>query len=302
MNKKCQLSVVLVSDFEPNHSKSWKNERALIQALADQDIAEPFEVILVESEQKRDQTVPAYLYHSIPDLKVHYYDSIKSATLKTYGVSLSSGRYIAVLESDCVPSKNWLRLLLEVIVNKEWVVASGRTYYGEETTYRRIMNLLHRSWDDHGRSCETRHISNNGAVYKRQILEKFPFPDAVTPFQSAQIRNAQIRQEGYRFYFERAVTMRHTIGGWSFIWDLQRNKGHQKMCSYHHHTFSVMPKLLVSKLKQNAQSCRLFGKEYLRWYDFLLLPFFMLAELVPFSVGMVDAINKVQSIPGSAYR
>ncbi len=302
MNKTCRLSVVFVSDFEPNHSKSWKNERALIQALADQDIAEPFEVILVESEQKRDQTVPTYLYHTIPDLKVHYYDSIKSATLKNYGVSLSSGRYIAVLESDCVPSKNWLRLLLEVIVNKGCVVASGRTYYGEETAYRRIMNLLHRSLDDHGRSCETRHISNNGAVYKREILEKFPYPDSVTPYISAQIRNAQIRQEDHRFYFERAVTMRHEIGGWSFIWDSQRNKGHQKMSFCHHHTFSVMPKLLVSKLKRNVKSCRRFGKEYLRWYDWLLLPFFMLAEFVPFFVGMVDVLNNVKSIPGSAYR
>ena len=207
MNKKCRLSVVSVSDFEPNQSKLWKDERALIKALANQDIQESFEVILVESKQNLDQIVPTDFYHFIPDLKVHYYDSIKSAALKDYGVILSSGEYVAVLESDCVPSRNWLRLLLEAVVNNEWVIASGRTFYGDETTYRRIMNLLHRNWYDHGKSCETNYISNNGAVYSREILEKFPYPDSVTPFLSAQIRNKQIQREGYRFYFERSVTM-----------------------------------------------------------------------------------------------
>lgn len=164
------------------------------------------------------------------------------------------------------------------------------------------MNLLHRSWYDHGRSCETSYVSNNGAVYKREILEKYPYPNAVTPFISAEIRNQKIYQAGHRFYYERAVTMRHAIGGWSFVWDLQRNKGHQKMSSYAPVTFSVIPKLLVSQLKENMRLCRRHGKGYLRWYDWPLLLFSMFFSLIPFSLGMVDAVNNVESIPGSAYR
>jgi hypothetical protein len=75
------------------------------------------------------------------------------------------------------------------------------------------MNLLHRSWDDPGRSGATKEISNNGAIYRRTLLEKHPFPDAVTPFVSAAVRNKKIREAEHRFYFEREATMKHAIGG-----------------------------------------------------------------------------------------
>jgi hypothetical protein len=302
MNEKYRLSVVLVSDFEPTSTKSWKDERELLQALADQDIEEPFEVILVESEQNKNQTVPDELYQLIPDLIVGYYDSDQSATLKDFGVGLSSGEYIAVLESDCIPGNNWLRLLLEPVVNNDCAISSGRTYYGEETSYLRTMNLLHRSWYDHGKSCETSYISNNGAIYKRKILEMYPYPNAVTPFLSAQIRNEKIVDDGHRLYYERAVLMKHAIGGLPFIWDLQRNKGHQIMDSHWRIALSSIPLVLVSKLRENMRLCKQHGKEYLKWYDWPMLVFFMFFSLIPFSVGMVDAVNEVKRIPGSAYR
>lgn len=302
MSEKCRLSVVLVSDFEPTSMKSWKDERALLLALANQDIQEPFEVVLVESEQNKKQVVPDELYQLIPDLIIGYYDSDQSATLKDFGVGLSSGDYIAVLESDCIPGTNWLRLLLGPVINNDCAISSGRTSYGEETSYKRIMNLLHRSWYDHGKSCETSYISNNGAIYKREILEMFPYPDAVSPFLSAQIRNEKIHQAGHRLYYERSVVMTHAIGGIPFLWDLHRNKGHQRMSSFWRVGPSSIPRILASKLQENIRLCRQHGKEYLRWYDWPMLLFFMFFSQIPFSVGMVDALNDVKRIPGSAYR
>lgn len=302
MSKTHRLSVVLVSDFEPTSTKSWKGERALLQALADQDIEEPFEVVLVESEQNKNQTVPEQLYQLIPDLIVGYYDSDQSATLKDFGVGLSSGEYIAVLESDCIPSANWLRLLLEPVVNKDYAISSGRTYYGEKTSYKRIMNLLHRSWYDHGKSCETNYISNNGAIYTREVLEMHPYPNAVSPFLSAQIRNEKINKAGHRLYYEREVLMKHAIGGLPFIWDLQRNKGHQRMNSFWRVSLSSIPRILIAELQENMQQCKRHGKQYLRWYDWPMFVFYMFISMIPFSVGMIDALNDVKRIPGSAYR
>lgn len=302
MSEKLRLSVVLVSDFEPTSIKSWKDELALLQALADQDIDEPFEVVLVESEENKNQKVPDELYQLIPNLIVGYYQSDQSATLKDFGVGLTSGEYIAVLESDCIPGKNWLRLLLAPVINDGYVISSGRTYYGEETSYKRIMNLLHRSWYDHGKSCETEYISNNGAIYTREILESFPYPQAVTPFLSAQIRNEKIYQAGHRCYYEREVLMKHAIGGLPFIWDLQRNKGHQRMSSYSRVGLSSIPRILISKLRENIRLCALHGQQYLKWYDWPMLVFYLFFSLIPFTVGMVDAKKEVQKIPGSAYR
>jgi len=296
------LSVVSVSDYEPGAEKTWNDEKALIIAIAEQDLAIPFEVILVESTKHRGQPVPSEFFDLIPDLKVHYCDSEQSATLKDYGVSVSNGTYIAVLESDCIPAKNWLRLLLEAVDAQEYDIVSGRTYYGEETAYQRVMNLMHRSWDDPGSSGSTEEISNNGAVYHREILEKYPYPDAVTPFISAAIRNKKIREGGHRFYFERTAKMKHAIGGAGFIWDYQRNKGHQCMSTVGSYKYSNAPKLIAQKFIREIWACKRLGNEYLNLYDWPLLPIIMLLEIVPFTVGMFDALRKVPSIPGSAYR
>ena len=283
-------------------SKSWKDEKALVQALARQEIDEPYEVILVESARHRAEPVPASLYEALPNLQIHYFDSLKSAALKDYGVLQARGRYVAVLESDCLPEPQWLGRLFEIVHNGEWAIASGRTHYGHETTYHRVLSLLHRSWYDTGKSGSTDYVSNNGAIYERAVLEKYPYPDSTTPFLSAHLRNDRILADGHRIYFDRDVIMRHAVGGWSFLWDLQRNKGHQAMSYHGPRSVFSMRRLLTAKLHQNVRDCRRVGSDYLRWYDWPLVPVIVLAEALPYCVGMIHALNDVQHIPGSSYR
>ena len=96
--------------------------------------------------------------------------------------------------------------------------------------------------------------------------------------------------------------MKHAIGGWSFIWDRHRNKGHQAMESCKHKRFRVIPKLLIRKARADLRNCRRLGKEYLRWYDWPLVSILLFMVLVPKLVGMTDALRNVKSIPNTAYR
>jgi hypothetical protein len=48
------VSVIVVSDFESGGQRSWRGEREIFEALARQDIGQPFEVILLENERHRD--------------------------------------------------------------------------------------------------------------------------------------------------------------------------------------------------------------------------------------------------------
>ena len=292
----------MVSDYAPGKTKSWKDEQLLLESLAQQDVAEAFELILVESSAHRDEAVPEIFYDSFPNLKVVYHDSDQSAKLKDYGVSLSSGEFIAVLESDCQPSPNWLRLLLDAVRKNSWAVSSALCIYGDATGFQRVLSLLDRSWRDLGQSGEAKGISNNGAIYQREVLKKYPYPDAVTPFLAAQERNTLILQSGYRAYFERDATMTHALGGWRFIWDLHRNKGHQIMASSEQQSFSVIPKLLFRKTRGDLRNCRRVGNDYLNYYDWPLYALLMLVTLLPKYLGMTDALAKVKSIPNTAYR
>ena len=45
------ISVVVVSDYGSSDSTTWKDERRCLASLASKDLAEPFEVLLVESSR-----------------------------------------------------------------------------------------------------------------------------------------------------------------------------------------------------------------------------------------------------------
>lgn len=80
------LSVVVVSDYEERAEKTWDNERLILQALANQDVAEPFGIVLVENTRARD-SVPADLDRILPGVSIVFSDETQSAKLKDHGVT-----------------------------------------------------------------------------------------------------------------------------------------------------------------------------------------------------------------------
>jgi hypothetical protein len=53
-----RISVVVVSDYGTPGPKDWADERAALEAFAAQDLAEPFQIILVEHERYRAECRP----------------------------------------------------------------------------------------------------------------------------------------------------------------------------------------------------------------------------------------------------
>ncbi|MEA5466101.1 glycosyltransferase family 2 protein [Leptothoe sp. PORK10 BA2] len=298
-----KVSVVIVSDYEASTIKSWKVEERMLKAFAAQTFDESFEVLLVDNEQYQ-ANVPDHLYGIVPNLRIVFSSEIQSARLKDYGVELASGELVAVLEADAPPCQNWLQTLVEILrLNPDVAVATGRTSYGTENTYKRVLNLLDRSFDDLGKPGTTPNISNNGAVYRRSVLKEFPYPDAATPFLSSRLRNKLIREAGHKFYFHPDAVTFHEIGGWGFIVDVRRNMGYSDMNTFSNKIgYSAIPGLMKRRLKKELSYCKRLGKQYLRWWDWPL--FVTLAPIIPFLEvpGMLDAVQKKEEIPRTAYR
>jgi hypothetical protein len=296
------ISIVVVSDYEAESEKTWKDEVRILRFLADQKIEDAFEVILVENTAAGN-SVPEELYQIYPHLKIVFSNESQSAKLKDDGIKHSNADFIAVLEADCLPNAEWLNSLYSTLQrNEAFAIASGRTTYGDETMYHRCLSLLDRSFDNLGYSGETDHISNNGALYRRSILEKFPYPEAVSPFQSSRMRIRNFRQDGHKFYFEPKAVMRHAIGGIHFIKDFRRNTGYADMMEHSPRKVSEIPKLLWKRFKMEYSDCLRLGPQYLKWYDWPLL--ILLSVFVPFLgiPGMLDAVNERKNIPHSSYR
>jgi Glycosyl transferase family 2 len=297
------VSVVIASDYEEGEEKNWETEEKILTALANQDFEEPFETILVDYESYQ-KGLPKSLSDILPNLKIIFSSDAESAKRKDYGVKFSTAELVAVLEADCLPSQSWLRILVEDLRNQpEMVAVSGRTTYGDDSIYKRALSLLDRTFDDLGDAGNSSFISNNGAVYRRHILEAFPYPESVTPFLSSRIRNQAMLEAGYQFYFDPRVSMQHAIGGWSFIKDVHRNVGYSDMMEMAKTpSIQEIPRLLMRRQKTEWSLYKRLGPIRLKWYDWpLAIALLFIARWYEIP-GMMDAVKGSTMIPDTAYR
>lgn len=297
-----EVSVVVVSDFE-GEEKTWSDEIEMLRALAAQDYDRPFRVLVAENETLRDVEKPGALIEAFPGAEIVYYPSDASATLKDHAVSLCDTPWVAVFEADAVPESDWLRVMMDAAKeNPQFDVFSGRTWYGDDSSWKRALNLLDRSFDDYGASGKTEHVSNNGALYKTEVLKKFPYPDAATPFLSARKRLANIREAGLKLYFNRDARTRHAIGGMDFVKDVRRNAGYSDMMMCVERRATHMPTLTFKRMRSEGHSLIRVGGQYLKPQDVPVWAAMYLYARIPEWGGMREALKKVDALEGSAYR
>lgn len=294
------MSVVVVSDCEQDAQRSWRTERSVLQALARQDLREPFEVILVEHERYRSE-IPADLPPICPRFRIVFSAERQSAKLKNVGACRANTELVAVLDADCVPNDGWLSSLVTVLRERTNVsAASGRTHYGEENSYRRALSLVDRSFDDLGRPGFTPRVSTNAALYRRSLLARFPYPESATPFGAAMLRmQAMARAGDVRFFFEPAAVVRHAIGGWDSIRDFRRHIGYIDMMA--DPRLRSIPALLWRRLAFHGRDCLRLGPRYLRWYDWPLATAFLAATPFLQVPGMLDAWRRRDAIPHTSF-
>lgn len=296
------LAVVVVSDFEPG-PKTWNDEILMAGALALQGVEFDFELIIVESSVHCGTSPPRELLETFPGARIVFCDSEKSAALKDYGVSLCDTEWVAVVEADSLPERDWLQRLAQAAAEHPgYDVFSGRTHYGTDSSWKRALNLLDRSFDDKGSSGPTTIISNNGALYRTETIRKFPYPDAATPFLSSRLRNGAISQAGHKAYFERSALMRHQVGGWGFVVDFRRNTGFADMLQSGSPAFSRIPSLLLRRVRGEMRKVRLLHREYWQWHDWPLGLMLFCFSRIPECAGMIEAVKRSGRLKVTAYR
>ena len=296
------ISIVIVSDYEGGENKTWQDEIEILQALSQQDFRENPPIYLIENEKFKGSE-PSTLHEICKNLTVLYSRESQSSKLKDFGIKHTDTKYVAVFEADCQPNSVWLSSLCKTLKsNSEIDVISGKTSYGDETTYKRVLTLMDRSFDHLGAAGFTKHISNNGAIYKRDVLLKYPYADTSSPFLSARIRNKKMREEGVKFYFDPQGILIHAIGGWGFICDFRRHTGFSDMMTYDKKSVSRIPFLLWRRFVAELRDSLRLGPKALRFYDWPL--WFVLTLIVPFLQisGMMDALKGELNLKQSAYR
>jgi hypothetical protein len=220
------VSVLVVSDYEGPHRKSWASERSVLRALAEQDFAEPFEVVLLEHDALRD-SMPGDVISAFRGVRIEFCAATTSSALKDEGVRRAHGDVIAVLEADCTPAPQWLRsMTMALREHPEYAAISGKTVYPGQSVLARCLSLLDRSYLDPGGTGPTGSICNNNSILPRAVLRAYPYPPSPSPFLSAALRWHAMRTDGLRFFFESSAIVYHAFPGWSFIADMRRHSGY----------------------------------------------------------------------------
>ena len=219
------LSVIIVSDYAAGGDKAWNDLRKALHAWTTQDYRGPVEFVLAESSRHK-QEVPDDLRRLPPLFRNLYFDAGSSYELKNRAVEAVESEIVAIVDADCIPNRNWLRLLMATMNEHPEVVAvSGRTKYPGGTMLERILCLLTRSYLDPGRKGVIRFISGNAAGFRRKIYHRHLLPEGLGAFAS-QIQSEAMLRDGCQFFFEPGMTVTHDFEGWGMERDIRRNHGY----------------------------------------------------------------------------
>lgn len=272
-----RLSVIVVSDYA-GEGADWGDQRAMLAALARQDIAEPFEVLLAEPDG-RQVSCPHDLASLCPRTRVLFLPAAGSIALREAAAAQAAGTYVAVFEADSPPAPDWLRLTVALLDREPAAeIVCGRTDYGSGSSLRRVAGLLDRGFQNPGRAGPVGHGSNNAALYRRALLERFPFPHRENPFLAGHLRNRAMEAAGVGIWFLPEARTRHAFHGLRFLADVRRNTGYADARAHRALTgedggrgrLATALALSADRLCREAADCRRVGRQYLRWHDWPL--------------------------------
>lgn len=282
------ISVVIVSDYAAGQQGGWTDFRESLKALALQDLKEPAEFILCESEEFRGQ-LPADFTEIIPNLKIIFAPGSSSYELKNAAVRAAASPFIAMLDADCIPRHDWLRRLLNVLrVHPETAAVSGKTVYEGKSLGIRLSSLLSRAYSNPGwDGPTTRTIADNNAGYQRAAYLAHPLPTHMGGF-AAHVQSRELLREGYALWFDSSIWVQHDFEGWSFEKDNRRHRGYSAIRTRlldESQPYSWLARLgpigiaplLAGKILTSWWDCIRCGPAYgVQWYE---LPAAMMASV-----------------------
>jgi hypothetical protein len=288
------ISVIVVSDYAAGGEGEWTDLRKCLAALAAQDLPDQVEFILCESEELRGR-LPDDLGAILPSLKILFVPADSAYALRNAAVEAASTELVALLDADCVPRSDWLRLLFDALrTHPEAAVVSGKTTYGGTSLLVRASALLARAYLDPGSAGPTRYLAENNAGYRRSAYLAHPFPTHTGTF-SAHVQAEEMRRGGCTLWFDPAIGVEHDFEGWSMELDILRSRGHgtvktRLLVGDLSYAWLVrlgpvaIPAVAMGKIVNSWRECLRCWRSYgIRWYE---LPLVLAAAV---GMGLLEA-------------
>lgn len=283
----------------------------MLHALAAQDIAEPFEIVLAESKGN-EASFPQALLEIAPRTRVEFFPPIISSKLKDAALSFTQGILVAIFEADAAPQPSWLRLAVETLDrDPDAMAVSGHTIYGD-SSLQRAAALIDRGYLEEKDFGPTPFVCNNSALYRRASLESVPYGDEPNPFVSGRIRSEAMRDRGAKLLFHPGMVSVHAFDGLKFMREVRRNQGFSdgRMAFLKsgarplsgRDKLSLQCAIACERLQWEWHTCRKAAHRFIHWYDWPIVILLLLAYRVMEWPAAALALSGETNLSSTPYR
>ena len=305
-----EITVVVVIDYDDQERSGFDECRRTLASLAAQEGVDRAEVLLVDSAERLEALrtdLP-----SLPSFRT-IAASGSSYAMSNAGVRVARAPLVALLDADCRPAPGWLNAGIEAMRRYPHAGAvSGRTRYGADSLMARAMALLARSYVEGDATGRTIHISNNNAVFRRDVFLRYPLPEDCCVFAS-NLQSEPMRRAGVRMMFEPRMEVVHAYDGWPTELEMRKSLGYGVIATRLASPDTRYSRLLrlglasipIAIAGRVLNSCRLAVRNAavygVRWFELPAVAVLALAACMMEAPGMLRAVRG-QPVAASDYR
>lgn len=183
--------------------------RACLIALRDQQIDQPYEIIVVDSSPDEAVVLAARQFPAVR--AIHLLHQTDPAQARNIGAEEARGRYLAFIDADCVAAPDWLARLVATL-EQGYDAVGGAIANGNGATLVSWAGYLceFREFLPGDQARDVPNLTLGNVAYRRAIFEAAGgFPVGAFP-QEDQVFHHTLRRLGARIRFDPRIVIAHT--------------------------------------------------------------------------------------------
>jgi cellulose synthase/poly-beta-1,6-N-acetylglucosamine synthase-like glycosyltransferase len=185
--------------------------RDTIEALLNQNYPKNKYEIIVVDDGSKDDTIK--IVKSYKKVRLIQQKHKGPAAARNLGAKKARGSILLFTDSDCIPSKNWIRDMIEPLKNSEIVGVSGtyKTLNKESIVARFVGYEIERNHEMMKKQKYIDFIGSYSAAYRKEIFLKFGGFDESFPIASGEDPELSFRisKAGYKMVFQPKAYVYH---------------------------------------------------------------------------------------------
>jgi cellulose synthase/poly-beta-1,6-N-acetylglucosamine synthase-like glycosyltransferase len=156
------------------------------------------------------------VHHVIPAAEIFRLPGGNKFQQKNLGIERATGEIIAFIDGDCAPPENWLRIIVDELMDAPQAVAGvqGMTRLTRKPLSRELSALFYGPRTNHDSGYTERLVTDNCA-FRKEILQRFRFERDHFSTVSDTLLLLRLKKAGYKMRFCERLVMMHSFPGWN---------------------------------------------------------------------------------------